>query len=154
MSLSEVVELKIHPSHQAVLDILAKGPLNKWQAVELKIVNLTDKISHLRKMGFEITSKLVSYPGGQRGGKYAIYTLSTGYRRGQKKVEKVFVREYTCDVGEIVRHGGRMVLVTQVLEQGREEKYERAFIAACPFHPDGKPLRSVLIPCGTDWKRV
>jgi hypothetical protein len=142
---------------------LKEGPLDTEQAKKLGIKKLPTIVWLLRKQGVEISRTWVDLNVGGRiykvgqyrlAGAPAVFVPNPTYRRGKKKAVKSGERKMTCEVAEIVLHRGKRVMVTEILEPGVEGTAKRSYIAACPFHKDGKPLRSVLIPCGTDWKRV
>lgn len=136
-----------------LLAMLRKGPVNFMMAREAGIKKSSCVILILRKLGHKISSEMVIgvLPNGKRG-RYSQYVLgekghvpAVVYRRGQRKDSKK-----DCKVGDTVIYQGRPVMVMEIIEEGR--RGQRSYISACPYHPrDGKPLRSVLIPVGTDW---
>ena len=73
------------------------------------------------------------------------------YKRGQRKPERIAIREYTCEIGDRVLCQGKEILVQEVIEDGSEARRKRAFIKGCPIHSDGTPLVRLNVYAGQDW---
>ena len=74
------------------------------------------------------------------------------YKRGQRKPERIAIREYTCEIGDRVLCQGKEILVQEVIEDGSEERREMAFIKGCPIDRDGTPLVRLDVFAGQDWQ--
>ena len=73
----------------------------------------------------------------------------------KNKIRRPKNPKYTCRVGDLVIHKGKKVLVQEVLDDGSEEKYERAFIKCCLLDPtNNKPLHRSNVFAGKDWRHV
>lgn len=144
------------PQDKKVLAMLQSGPLDYMLTAKNGVPKLSNNICQLRKAGVAISHTM--HHGITKTGKrimYAVYTLDEPkhYRRGQRKPERTTTREYTCEVGEVVYHDGRKMMVQEVLENGSEANRTRAFVKGCGFFADGTPAERTNIFAGCDWDR-